>query len=271
MTVEPIERTNRQFEQILVEQVDAVLRITLNRPERMNVWTPRMMTELTTAVTAANDDPAIGAIVFTGAGRGFCAGADIEAVFEAGIEGEHQEVTDPPRRPSDWVALCRASKPMIAAINGPAIGLGLTLVLPMDQIVAATGAKLSARFVKMGLVPELASSHFLTARCGFGAASWLALSGTTVLAEEGQRLGLVDRVTAPEALLDEAMAMAAELAGNPPTQVRLIKQLLTLNADEPDLAVVQQRELEALDHAYTTPEHAEAVRAFLEKRPPVFR
>ena len=129
---------------------------------------------------------------------------------------------------------------MIAAINGPAIGLGLTLVLPMDQIVAATGAKLSARFVKMGLVPELASSHFLTARCGFGAASWLAL-GTTVLAEEALRLGLVDRVTEPDALLDEAMAMAAELAANPPTQLRLIKQLLSANADETDLAVVQQR------------------------------
>ena len=209
--------------------------------------------------------------MFTGAGRGFCAGADIEAVFESGIEGQHQEVTEPERRPSDWVRLCRESKPMIAAINGPAIGLGLTLVLPFDQIVAATGAKLSARFVKMGLVPELASSHFLTARCGFGAASWLALSGTTVLAEEALRLGLVDRVTEPDALLDEAMAMAAELAGNPPTQLRLIKQLLSANADETDLAAVQRRELEALNLAYTTPEHAEAVRAFLEKRPPVFR
>ncbi len=263
--------TIETYEQIVVEQIDAVLRITLNRPERMNAWTPRMMTELTEAVAAANEDRSIGAIVFTGAGRGFCAGADIEAVFESGIERQHQEVTEPERRPSDWVRLCRESKPMIAAINGPAIGLGLTLVLPMDQIVAATGAKLSARFVKMGLVPELASSHFLTARCGFGAASWLALSGTTVLAEEALRLGLVDRVTEPDALLDEAMAMAAELAANPPTQLRLIKQLLSANADETDLAVVQRRELEALNLSYTTPEHAEAVRAFLEKRPPVFR
>ena len=191
--------------------------------------------------------------------------------FESGIERQHQEVTEPEQRPSVWVRLCRESKPMIAAINGPAIGLGLTLVLPMDQIVAATGAKLSARFVKMGLVPELASSHFLTARCGFGAASWLALSGTTVLAEEALRLGLVDRVTEPDALLDEAMGMAAELAANPPTQLRLIKQLLSANAGETDLAVVQRRELEALNLSYTTPEHAEAVQAFLEKRPPVFR
>ena len=108
--------------------------------------------------------------------------------------------------------LVRDSKPMIAAINGASIGVGLTLVLPFDQILAARGAKLSARFVKMGLVPELASSHFLTARCGFGAASWLALSGATILAEEAKELGLVDHVTEPEELLPRAMAMATELA-----------------------------------------------------------
>jgi 2-(1,2-epoxy-1,2-dihydrophenyl)acetyl-CoA isomerase len=160
---------------------------------------------------------------------------------------------------------------MIAAINGASIGVGLTLVLPFDQILAAKGAKLSARFVKMGLVPELASSHFLTARCGFGAASWLALSGATVLAEEAKELGLVDRVTEPDALLDTAMAMARELADNPPTQLRQIKALLSVNAGETDLAAVQRREMEALNAAYRTPEHAEAVAAFMERRPPKFR
>jgi enoyl-CoA hydratase/carnithine racemase len=262
-----------QFEQILVEPVDAVLRITLNRPERMNAWTPTMMAELTTAVKAANDDRSIGAIVVTGAGRGFCAGADIEAVFELQLHDdvEEQDRSERRERPDDWVQLCRESKPLIAAINGAAIGLGLTLVLPFDQILAAEGAKLSARFVKMGLVPELASSHWLVTRCGFGAASWLALSGTTVVAEEAHELGLVDRVTTPGALLDEAMDLAGELAANPPTQLRLIKQLLTANAAETDLAAVQRRELEALQQSYRSPEHAEAVRAFIEKRPPVFR
>jgi len=265
----------QQYEQIVVEQVDAVLRITLNRPEKMNAWTPHMMGEMAAAVTAANEDPSIGAILFTGAGRGFCAGADIGAVFDDGLKNDRSEAAaaEPPpaRERVDWVALCRDSKPMVAAINGAAIGVGLTLLLPMDQLLAASGAKLSARFVKMGLVPELASSHFLVARCGFGAASWLALSGTTVLAEEAKELGLVDRVVAPESLLDEAMAVAAELAGNPPTQLRLIKALLTANGGETDLAAVQRRELDALNVAYTSPEHAEAVKAFMEKRPPVFR
>jgi 2-(1,2-epoxy-1,2-dihydrophenyl)acetyl-CoA isomerase len=257
------------YEQIIVDAVDAVVTITLNRPEKLNAWTPQMMDEMTAAIGAANDDPAIGAVVVTGAGRGFCAGADVGAVFDKGLrEGRDEQ---PRRRPGDWVALCRQSKPLVAAVNGAAIGVGLTMILPFDQILAAKGAKLSCRFVKMGLVPELASSHFLTARCGFGAASWLALSGTTVLAEEAKELGLVDRVVEPDPLLADATAVAAELASNPPTQLRLIKQLLTANADEPDLAAVQRRELEAMQVAYKTPEHAEAVAAFLEKRPPVFR
>jgi len=263
------------YEQILVEQVEAVVKITLNRPEKLNAYTPVMMGELIAAVTAANDDPSVGAILVTGAGRGFCAGADIEAVFSKGLQddGRGDEQPAPPReaRGTDWVQLVRDSKPMIAAINGASIGVGLTLVLPFDQILAARGAKLSARFVKMGLVPELASSHFLTARCGFGAASWLALSGATVLAEEAKELGLVDRVTEPDALLEEAMAVATELASNPPTQLRQIKALLSANAGESDLATIQRREMEALNVAYRTPEHAEAVAAFLERRPPKFR
>lgn len=261
-------------QQIIVEQVGDVLVVTLNRPERLNAWTNTMMRELRTAVVAANDDASVGAVVLTGAGRGFCAGADIEGEFAPAVDGNSRAETDAPREPtpaSDWVRLCRSSKPLVAAINGPAIGIGLTMVLPFDQLIAAEGAKLSARFVKMGLVPELASSHFLVTRCGFGNASWLALSGATVLAEDAVRMGLVDVVVPPGQLMETAMARAGELAANPPTQVRLIKELLTANADETDLAEVQRRELAALEIAYRTPEHHEAVRAFLEKRPPVFR
>jgi enoyl-CoA hydratase/carnithine racemase len=261
-----------EFEQILVEQVDAVVRITLNRPERLNAWTPKMLSEMTQVITAANDDPSVGALVVTGAGRGFCAGADIGSQFAPGVEGKEREERPPADTAAvDWVQLCRTSKPLVGAINGPCIGVGLTMVLPFDQLIAADDAKLSARFVKMGLVPELASSHFLVARCGFGAASWLALSGTTILGDEAARLRLVDRAVPVGQVVEEAMAVAAELAGNPPTQLRMIKELLSANATETDLAAVQRREGEALAKAYKTPEHHEAVRAFLEKRPPVFR
>jgi enoyl-CoA hydratase/carnithine racemase len=269
------------FEQILLDRREEVMILTLNRPEKLNAWTPTMSAELAAAITDANSDDEIGAIVVTGAGRGFCAGADISGQFARNLEARSEgqaESTDQGSTPArsearavDWVTLCRQSKPLVAAINGPCIGVGLTMVLPFDQLLAAEGAKLSCRFVKMGLVPELASSHWLVTRCGWGPASWLALSGTTVLAEEAHRLGLVDRVVPPDHLLDEAIAVARELGSNPGPQVRMIKELLTQNATEGDLAAVQRREIDAIQIAYRSPEHREAVTAFIEKREPNFR
>jgi enoyl-CoA hydratase/carnithine racemase len=260
-----------EYEQIIAERRDDVALLTLNRPDRLNAWTPRLSAELVDAITKANDADNVGAVVVTGAGRGFCAGADIGGQFAARLEGE--QATDTPAEAPrvDWVQFCRDAKPLVAAINGPCIGVGLTMVLPFDQLVAADGAKLSDRFVKMGLVPELASSHFLVARCGWGAASWLALSGTTILADEALRLRLVDRVVPVERVLDDALAVASELAATPAPQLRMIKELLSANAAETDLNAVQKRELDALNTAYRTPEHREAVTAFLEKRAPKFR
>jgi enoyl-CoA hydratase/carnithine racemase len=263
-----------EYTQILSEQRGEVLLLTLNRPERLNAWTPRMSAELTHAITAANDDASIGAIVVTGHGRGFCAGADIGGEFAAKLDNRDAAPAEPAseeRTASDWVALCRRSKPLVAAINGPSIGVGLTMILPFDHLVAAEGAKLSCRFVKMGLVPELASSHFLVTRCGWGNASYLALSGATVVAEEAVRLGLVDRVVPADRCVDAALAVAAEFAENPSPQLRMIKELLTANGVESDLTAVQRREIAALEQAYRTPEHREAVTAFLEKRTPRFR
>jgi enoyl-CoA hydratase/carnithine racemase len=259
-------------EQILVERREGVVVVTLHRPEKLNAWTTRMMRELSDAVRDANDDAGVGAIVVTGAGRAFCAGADIGAVF-SGDDSPGRSASERPAEDAraerdaamEWVSLCRASKPIVAAINGAAIGVGVTLVLPFDQILAAEGAKLSVRFVKLGLVPELASTHLLVARCGFGAASWLALSGETILAEEALRLRLVDRVCAPGALLDEAVAVAATLGGNPSFAVRMVKELLTQNGVDSDLDAVQARELEAIQRCYASPDHQQAVRAFLER------
>lgn len=260
------------YEQILHERRDGVVLLTLNRPDRLNAWTPRMSAELTHAINAANDDDAIGAVVVTGAGRGFCAGADIGEQFAPALEGEAPSSTRSDEVPiGNWVRICRESKPLVAAINGPCVGVGLSMVLPFDVLLAAEGAKLSARFVKMGVVPELASSHFLVARCGFGGASYLALTGAIVLADEARELRLIDRVVPADRLVDEAIAVAAEIAANPPPQVRMAKDLLTRNAAETDLDAVQRREMAALAVAYKTPEHKEAVTAFLEKRPPKFR
>ncbi|MDA1074662.1 MAG: enoyl-CoA hydratase-related protein [Proteobacteria bacterium] len=257
------------FETILTDRQDGILTITLNRPERLNAWTYQMGAEMAEAVEAANNDDEINAIVVTGAGRGFCAGADIEAVFKAQADGA---TTATGRNdPRDWVGLVRRSKPMVAAINGAAVGIGLTQVLPMDYLIAANDAKLSVRFVKMGLVPELASSHFLTHRLGFGQASELMLTGKTITGDQALEIGLVDKVTSAGDLLAEARSVASAMGENPQSALRMIKQLLTQNISETDLSEVQKREGDALKECYASPEHKEAISAFLEKRAPDFK
>jgi len=257
------------YETILTENRDGILVLTMPRPERLNACTHQMGGELRAAIEAGNADDDINAMVITGAGRGFCAGADIEAVFKAQAEGDDSGRNE--RGPGDWVTLVRESKPMVAAINGPAIGVGLTQVLPMDYLIAADGAKLSMRFVKMGITPELASSHYLFARVGFGQASELMLTGRTVMADEALALGLVDKVVAAETLLDSACDVARAMGENPQSALRHIKALISANAAETDMRAVQQREMQALNEAYTSPEHKEAIAAFLEKRQPDFK
>lgn len=257
------------YEQITSEQRDDVVVLTLNRPERLNAWTPQMSVELTDAIEAADEDPAVGAVVVTGAGRGFCAGADIEATFGAQLEGDGTAAVPASRR--DWVELVRSVKPLVAAVNGVAVGVGLTMILPFDRIVVSESARFSLRFVKMGLVPELASSHFVPQRIGFGASSDLMLSGRMVEAAEAVHLGLADEMAPADAVVDVAVERARSYGENPARQLRWVKQLLTANASASDLSEVQQREGALLRQCYESAEHKEAVAAFLEKRPPSFR
>lgn len=258
--------TDASYETILTSREGGVEIITMNRPERLNAWTFTMGRELGDAVAAANADDDVIAIIVTGAGRGFCAGADMEAVFQAQTDGEAQSTGG-----RDWVGLMRTSKPIIAAVNGPAIGVGFSQILSMDHIVAARGAKLSLRFVKVGVVPELASSQLVPMRVGFGKASELMLTGKTILAEEAAEIGLIDRVVEPEDLMAAAHEMAHAMGDNPQASLRFTKELLTANMAEASLRDVQKLELSLLNKAYETPEHKEAVRAFIEKREPDFK
>ena len=257
------------YETILTDTSDGVLTLTLNRPQKLNAWTYQMSADLSDAIEKANANDDIDAIVVTGAGRGFCAGADIEDVFKA--QADNKDVGRGQRRAIPWVDLVRASKPMVAAINGAAIGVGLTQVLPMDYLVASKGAKLSVRFIKMGLVPELASSHFLALRVGFGRMSELMLTGKTIDADEALAIGLVDKVVEANELLPAAKSVAKAMGENPQAAVRMVKQLIGANASESDWNVVQKREIEALTQCYSSPEHKEAIKAFLEKRQPNFK
>ena len=249
------------YTQISVAREGVVSIITLDRPEKLNAWTPRMAEEQVQAIQAANDDPTIGAIVMTGAGRGFCAGADMEATFRTRIEG-----SDPGNDTAggvggmpaglDWVSFLRASKPIVCAVNGAAVGIGVTMCLPADQIVASTAAKFGMGFIKMGLVPELASTRLLAARVGFGRASDLFLSGRLISGTEAHAIGL---------------ATANSYAANPDLQLRMTKQLLTENVVDTDLRAIQRREQALLAECWKSAEHKEAVAAFIEKRPAVFR
>jgi enoyl-CoA hydratase/carnithine racemase len=259
------------YEQILFEVKAGVGVLTLNRPERLNAWTYRMSAELTDAIEYCNGSDAVGAMLITGEGRGFCAGADISDTFQARLDGDDEARDREAARTSDWVSLLRRSKPIIAAVNGASVGVGATMILPCDIIVAAETAKFGMAFVKMGLVPELASSHFLVQRMGFGRASEMCLTGRLYTAREAFDMGLVDHLVPHEQLLEKAMELATTIAANPAPQLRWIKQLISENGCATDLTQVQRREGELLQQAYASAEHKEAVAAFLEKRPPDFR
>jgi enoyl-CoA hydratase/carnithine racemase len=257
------------YETIAYERRDAVALITLNRPARMNAWTPRMASEQADAIRGANEDDEVGAIVMTGAGRGFCAGADMKDTFKKRLDGTdpggdtEQSGGMPPD--VDWVALVRESKPMLAAVNGAAVGIGMTMILPFDLIVASEQAKFGMLFIKVGLVPELASSRLLVQRVGFGRASEMCLTGRLYSGEEAHRIGLADRLAPADDLLDSTLELAGEIAANPRPQLRMIKRLLTENAVETDLRLVQQREHELIRECWRSPEHHQAVEAFLAK------
>ena len=260
-----------RFETILLNKADDIAVITLNRPERLNAWTDRMSAELQAAISACNDDPDVGAMVVTGAGRGFCAGADIRDSFKARMQGPAQAGTQARQEaPRDWIDLVRSSKPLIAAVNGACVGVGATMILPMDVIVASEDAKFGMMFVKMGVTPELCSSHFLVQRTGLGRASEMCLTGRLYSGREAYEMGLADRLVAPDELMAKACALAAEIAANPSRHLRWVKELLTANGSESDIAKVREREGKVLAKAYASAEHQEAVDAFLAKRKPVF-
>ena len=262
------------FEQILVEQRGRVAVITLNRPEKLNAWTPQMMTEMRQAMQGAADDRQTGAIVVTGAGRAFCAGADIDAVFRtnnesrtSGAEAEPAPVSEGP----NWVSFIRSlPKPTIAAVNGVAVGIGVTQVLPMDFRLAAEEARFGMFFVKMGLVPELASSALLPQMVGQARALDWCLTGRMIGANEAREAGMVSEVVPAAALLDRAVALGEQLAGQSAFAMTKNRQLILENTTETNIDEAMRREGRALNATYASWEHREAIDAFLGKRPADF-
>ena len=202
------------YEEILTETHGRVGVIRLNRPRKLNAWTDTMSSEIVGQMGAWNDDDGIGAIVLTGEGRAFCAGADI-GNFAKRVETNRQGQGEQLHRGGhNMTTFMRQSKPTIAAVNGYAVGVGLTMILPCDVRIASTAANLSIRFIKMGLMPELGSTRLLAQLVGLGNATEMCLTGRMVGAEEALRMGLVTAVTEPDDLLPAALAKAEEIANN---------------------------------------------------------
>ena len=262
-----------KYETLLYEKKEHVLLLTLNRPDKLNAWSGRMENEFLQAVQAANENREVRVIVITGAGRAFCAGGDIQA-FSQGL-GQSRDgggATSLVARDGspEVPILLSQSKPVIAAINGHAVGIGLTMPLACDIRIASDKAKFSVRFVKVGLTPECGSTRYLAASAGLGNALFMALTGRIVEADEALRRGLVDQVVPHDQLIDTAMSLAEEIASNPPSAVWAAKRTIHENMAEHDLRRVVTQEGFAIRESRRLPDHAEAVTAFLEKREPKF-
>jgi len=260
------------YEQILYEAGEGVLTITLHRPEKLNAFTPTMMRELIDAFDRADADDGVRAVIVTGAGRAFCAGADLSGGGGT-FDNTARDTLETHRDGGGLVALriFESRKPVIAAINGPAVGVGITMTLPMDVRLASTEARMGFVFARRGIVPEACSSWFLPRVVGISRAAEWVYTGRVFSAEEALAGGLVSRVVAPADLLETARGLAREIADNTSAvSVALSRQLLwrMLGADHPMEA--HKVDSRAIYWMGGSADAREGVAAFLEKRPARF-
>lgn len=260
------------YELIELERDGRVGTIRFNRPERLNAWTNEVGAEQLRALAELNDDPAIAAIILTGNGRAFCSGADISMFSESLESGERSGDSEKPRSTfaNDWIVACTTGKPVIAAINGTCFGMGATMTLPCDIRIAAPDALISFRFLRMGVTPELGSTHFLPRLVGLGRATEFVLTAQNIDAQTALETGLVTHIAPEGKLIDTALAVAHKIAEHPAPQIQSAKRMLQTNPIEDNIPTVLTLEQELLDKAFASPEHAEAVSAFMEKREPRF-
>jgi 2-(1,2-epoxy-1,2-dihydrophenyl)acetyl-CoA isomerase len=251
---------------------DRIATLTLNRPERLNALGDSLREDLHEAVTRAAADPDVGVLVVTGAGRGFCSGGDVKAMSERDQSGAVPPPSErwAPIRDRVVLALRDCPKPVIAAVNGAAAGAGMNLALACDMRIASTAAKFAQAFVKRGLTPDWGGSWFLPRIVGVAKACELILTGESIDAAEALRLGIVNAVVAPEALMAETYQLARKIADGPAVAIQLAKRAIHHNRDV-DLRAGLEFETFAQSICRTTEDAKEGVRAFVEKRAPRFR
>jgi len=261
------------YEQIKYElSEEGILTITLDRPDRLNAWTATMGREMRDALDRADADDDVRAVIVTGAGRGFCAGADLEGGGDTFDYRKH-EYDGPPRDNGGELTLriFDCTKPVIAAINGPAVGIGATMTLPMDVRLAAEDARIGFVFARRGIIPEAASSWFLPRVVGISQAMEWVATGRVFPAQEALAGGLVRSLHPGAELLDAARALGREIAENTaPVSVALARRLMwrMLGAEHPMLA--HRADSRGMFYRGRSADAAEGITSFLEKRPAEF-
>ncbi|HUB84508.1 MAG TPA: enoyl-CoA hydratase-related protein [Rhizomicrobium sp.] len=268
------------YETLLSDLERGVLTLTLNRPEKLNAYTAQMGAEIEDAFIRADEDDAVRVVVVTGAGRGFCAGADVSAgsgAFDTAksggkVFGAGARASDARRSGAGFIgAIFNCRKPSIAAINGPAVGVGITLTLPMDIRIASSSSKIGFVFARRGLVPEAGSAWFLPRIVGLSQAMRWCLSGKVFDAQEALRGGLVTDVVEPDALLPRAEEIAREIADETaPVSIALTRQLLWRFAGDEHPWNLLKVDAPLNIELGAAPDVKEGVAAFLEKRKPDF-
>ena len=262
-----------KYETIILEKKENIATITLNRPEKLNALSDKMAEELPDVFDAVDKDDDVRVVVLTGAGRAFCTGADIQERFLTNIEERKKGiVTDVTRGFTELgcLALAKVRKPVIASINGPAVGFGCTLTLVCDIRIASEKARFSMAFTRVGVSPEFGSTYFLPRLVGMGKACELVFTAKMIDAKEAKELGLVNQVVPADELTKNTYEMAGSIAKLAPLAMQLSKRALYRSLDN-DLATQLQYEAFAIDYLRGTKDHEEGARAFLEKREAAFK
>jgi 2-(1,2-epoxy-1,2-dihydrophenyl)acetyl-CoA isomerase len=256
------------YQTLLYDVADRIATVTLNRPDAMNATTDEMYQELQELIGRIAADRDVSCVILTGAGRGFCAGADLKA--------RKDDMTPLQRRARHrWILkdilepLYRLEKPVIAAVNGAAAGAGFNIALACDFIIASEQASFIQAFARVGLVPDLGGLYLLGRVIGINKAKELCFTARKVLPDEAKALGIVNHVVPHDRLLDEARAIAAKITAGSPTALAMTKTLLDKSTNS-TLDQMLEYETYAQTVAYLTPEYEEGVQAFREKRAPDF-
>lgn len=258
------------YENVIVEREGGVGRLTLNRPEKLNAFAGRMREEILEGLKDLGNDSSVRVIVITGAGRGFCSGADVsylETLLEKKDSERFEELLETGRTVVKRIR--KLSIPVVAAVNGPAAGGGLNLALACDIRIASDKATFGQTFARIGLVPDWGGMHFLPRLVGEAKALELMMTGEMIGADEALRIGLVNRVVAAEDLDAETRRLAETLAARPPRSLRLIKRGVYGSLAQ-TLAQNLDVEIESQLRCFKTKDVREGVAAFTEKRPPDF-